>query len=49
MPIHLISIEIQNTDNNPGNPQRNLFFIFICYNLAIHVVILSEIFYKILQ
>jgi hypothetical protein len=43
-PIHLISIEFQNIENNHGSLPKNLFFPFNCYNLAIHVVTLTEIF-----
>jgi hypothetical protein len=43
-PIDLISIEFQNIDNYPGSPQKNFFFSFNCYNLAIHAITLIEIF-----
>jgi hypothetical protein len=43
-PIHLISIEFQNIENNHGSLPKNFFFPFNCYNLAIHVVILTEVF-----
>jgi hypothetical protein len=43
-PIHLIFLEFQNIDNNLGSPPKNFFSPFNCYNLAIHVVTLSEIF-----
>jgi hypothetical protein len=42
-PIHLLSIEFQNIDNDQGNPPKKLFFPFNCYNLAIHEVTLTEI------
>jgi hypothetical protein len=34
-PFHLISIEFQNIDNGQGNPPKNFFSPFNCYNLAI--------------
>jgi hypothetical protein len=44
-PIHLISIEFQNIEKNQGSLQENFFFPFDCYNLAIHEVTLTEIFF----
>jgi hypothetical protein len=44
-PIHLISIEFQNIDNDLGYPpKKNFFFPFHCYNIAIYEVTLNEIF-----
>ena len=45
-PIHQISIEFQNIDNNQGFPTKNNFFPFKCHNLAIHEVTSIEIFSK---
>jgi hypothetical protein len=41
-PIHLISIEFQNIENNQGSLPN--FVFFNCYNLAKHEVNLNEIF-----
>jgi hypothetical protein len=43
-PIYLISIEFQNIDDNRPPHQKNFSFSFKCYNLAICVVTLAEIF-----
>ena len=43
-PIHLISIEFQNIDNNLGTLPKNFFVIFNCYDLAICVVTLTGTF-----
>jgi hypothetical protein len=40
-PIHLISIEFQNIDNDLGSPPKNFFLPFNCYNLAIREVALT--------
>jgi hypothetical protein len=42
-PIHLISIEFQNIDNNLGTLPKKLFLLH-CYDLAIHGATLIEIF-----
>jgi hypothetical protein len=41
-PIHLISFEFQNIDNDQGSPPKNFFFPFNCYDLAIREVTLAE-------
>jgi hypothetical protein len=43
-PIHLISIEIQNIENNLGILPKNFFYPFNCYNFAIRPCTLSKIF-----
>jgi hypothetical protein len=43
-PIHLISIEFQNIDNNQSSPPKKLFLPFNCYDLAIRKVTLTEVF-----
>jgi hypothetical protein len=44
-PIHLVSIEFQNIDNDQGSQSKNFLFRFKCHNLAIRVVTLIEIFF----
>jgi hypothetical protein len=41
--VHQISFEFQNTDNNMSYPGKEFFFLFICYNLPIRAIALSEI------
>jgi hypothetical protein len=43
-PIHLISIEFQKLKTTRAPYQKNFFFPFNCYNLAIREVTLTEIF-----
>jgi hypothetical protein len=40
-PIHLISIEFENIDNDPSSPPKNFLFSFNCYNLTIREVTLT--------
>jgi hypothetical protein len=43
-PIHLISIELQNIDNNSALHQIFISFHFNCYNIAIRAITLTKIF-----
>jgi hypothetical protein len=43
--LNLISIEFQNIKNDQGSPPKNFFFTFNCYNLVIHAITLTEIFF----
>jgi hypothetical protein len=42
--MHLISIELQNIDNNLDTPPKKFFFSFNCYNLTVCAVTLTKTF-----